>query len=62
MQDYVKLGLADPEKQFQAGPSWYSPSLAQPFIVVDDQYRYVSARFPPDAEAIAKKIIEMVQD
>ena len=58
VETYVKYGLDD-EIQFHAGPAWYSPWLGQPFLVEDEQYRYVSARFPPDAEALAKRIVEM---
>jgi hypothetical protein len=60
VEDYVKLGLDDP-KQFIAGPGWYNPSMGQPFVVEDEGYRYISARFPPDAEALAKRVVEVVR-
>ena len=31
------------------------------FVVEDDKYNYLSARFPPDAELLAEKAIEMVR-
>jgi len=61
VEDYVKLGLDD-AKQFDAGPSWYNPSLAKPYIVEDDGYRYLSARFPPDAEMIAKRAVQLARE
>ena len=33
-----------------------------PFIVEDENYNYLSARFPPDAEKLAKRAIEVVNE
>ena len=62
VQKYVEVGLDDPEEQFQPGPFWYNPRFGSPFIVEDETYRYVSSRFPPDAEVFAKKAVELVKD
>lgn len=61
VEAYVKFGLVDPDKQFRQGPSWYSPWLSQPFVVVDEGYRYLSARFPPDARRLAEMAVLEVQ-
>ena len=31
------------------------------FVVEDDKYNYLSGRFPPDADLLAKKAVEMVK-
>lgn len=61
VEDYVGHGLDDPDRRFQQGPSWYSPWLSQPFVVVDEQYRYLSGRFPPDARRLAEIAVREVQ-
>ncbi|KAE8445531.1 hypothetical protein EG329_013294 [Mollisiaceae sp. DMI_Dod_QoI] len=42
----VKRCLDNPDKQF---------------VVVDEMYNYISARFPPDAKLLAEKTIALVQ-
>lgn len=54
VEDSVKKRLRDPTEQWQT-------SLAMtPFVVVDDKYHYCSGRFPPDAELLAQRAIEML--
>ena len=36
--------------------------LASRFVVEDEKHNYVSGRFPPDAELLAKKAVEMVNN
>ena len=31
------------------------------FVVQDDRHNYLSARYPPDAEELAKKTVELVK-
>ncbi|KAH6721651.1 class I glutamine amidotransferase-like protein [Leptodontidium sp. 2 PMI_412] len=51
----VRKCLDDPEKQ-------YKNSLGMsPFVVEDEKYNYISARFPPDAQLLAEKTIALVQ-
>ncbi|KAH7395461.1 class I glutamine amidotransferase-like protein [Cadophora sp. MPI-SDFR-AT-0126] len=51
----VRKCLDDPDKQ-------YKNSLGlTPFVVEDQKYNYVSARFPPDAQLLAEKTIALVQ-
>ncbi|ORY60986.1 class I glutamine amidotransferase-like protein [Pseudomassariella vexata] len=35
--------------------------LPTPFVVQDEQYNYISARFPGDADLFAQKIVKLVQ-
>jgi len=60
VEDYVKKGLDDPEKQFVEGPKWWGVST--PMTVEDDAYRYVSGRFPPDAAKVAERAVAMVKE
>lgn len=62
VEDFVRTGLDKPDQQFKTGPGWYSPSMNKPFVVEDDRYRYVSGRFPPDAEMLAKRAVELVKE
>jgi len=51
----VRKKLDNPDKQFKN-------SLGMgPFVVEDDKYNYLSARFPPDAQLLAEKTITLVQ-
>jgi len=46
------------------GSLWHSlsqPSDNSSFVVEDPKYNYLSARFPPDAELLAQKAVEMVK-
>lgn len=61
VEDYVKAGLDDPS-QFQAGPSLWSGKSGTPFVVVDKNFRYLSGRYPPDAELLAMKAVEMLKE
>ncbi|EIW76429.1 class I glutamine amidotransferase-like protein [Coniophora puteana RWD-64-598 SS2] len=56
VEDYVKCGLDNPEKQFSAGPGMLGGKMNEPFIVEDEGFRYVSGRFPPDAERLAERL------
>ena len=62
VEDYVKHGLDDPDAQFDAGPGVLTGKMNQPFVVEDAKYRYVSGRFPPDAQAVAKRAVELVNE
>ncbi|KAL2398611.1 hypothetical protein ABEF93_002536 [Exophiala dermatitidis] len=53
VEEIVKENLAN-KKQFASSIS------PRPFVVEDPRYNYLSARFPPDAELLAKKAVEMV--
>lgn len=35
--------------------------LRDRFVVEDEKYNYLSGRFPPDAELLAKNTVEMVK-
>ncbi|KIN01108.1 hypothetical protein OIDMADRAFT_103782 [Oidiodendron maius Zn] len=67
--DYYKTygaGSDDVEKsvrkQLDDSKTQYKNSLSMsPFVVLDEKYNYVSARFPPDAQLLAEKIIELVK-
>lgn len=51
----VRKHLDNPERQ-------YKNSLGMgPFVVEDQRYNYLSARFPPDAQLLAEKTIALVQ-
>ena len=54
VQEIVTKRLNRPE-QFQGSLGF------APFVVEDDKFNYVSARYPPDAEVFAKKVVEMLQ-
>lgn len=60
VEDYVRKGLDDPEKQFVQGPKWLG--FGTPMTVEDEAYRYVSGRFPPDAAKLAERAVEMVKE
>lgn len=60
VEEYVKSGLDDPEKQFVVGPKWWG--TVTPMVVEDEAYRYVSGRFPPDAQKLADRAVEMVRE
>ncbi|RFU25419.1 hypothetical protein B7463_g10919, partial [Scytalidium lignicola] len=54
VEDSVRKRLND--------PSQFKSSLGiSPFVVVDEKYNYVSGRFPPDAQLLADKAIELVK-
>lgn len=51
----VRKRLDDPKKQ-------YKNSLGMsPYVVQDEKYNYVSARFPADAQLLAEKLVALVQ-
>lgn len=54
----VKSKLDDPATQWKATPNW---NWAAPWIYEDEYYRYVSARYPPDAWMIAKRAVDMIK-
>jgi putative intracellular protease/amidase len=60
VEDYVKKGLDDPEKQFVQGPKWLR--MSTPMTVEDDRYRYVSGRWPPDAAKVAQRAVELLRE
>lgn len=51
----VRRSLRDSEKQYKNSHSM------SPFVVSDETYNYVSGRFPPDAQLLAEKAIEVVR-
>ncbi|CAH0057142.1 unnamed protein product [Clonostachys solani] len=51
----VKKVLAEPEKQYKC-----SLGLS-PFVVEDEAYNYISARFPGDTEKMAQRMVEVVK-
>ncbi|KAI1463579.1 class I glutamine amidotransferase-like protein [Daldinia caldariorum] len=66
--DYYKTyghGSEDVEqsvKKVLADPSQFKASLNPgPFTVEDDQYNYISARYPADAELFAEEIIKLFE-
>ena len=60
VEEYVKKGLDDPEKQFVQGPKWWG--MGTPMTVEDELHRYVSGRFPPDAAKVAQRAVEMMRE
>ncbi|TVY17345.1 Uncharacterized protein LARI1_G003465 [Lachnellula arida] len=55
VEESVRKRLDDPDKQ-------YKNSLGMsPFVVQDEKYNYISARFPADAQLLAEKTIALVQ-
>lgn len=54
VQDIFTKSLGRPE-QFQQSLGF------GPFVVENDGYNYLSARFPPDAEEFARRFVEMVK-
>ncbi|KAH8819422.1 class I glutamine amidotransferase-like protein [Xylogone sp. PMI_703] len=53
VEDSVRKRLNNPDQ--------FKSSLGMnPFVVVDPKYNYLSARFPPDAQLLADKAIELV--
>ncbi|GAM86910.1 hypothetical protein ANO11243_049310 [Dothideomycetidae sp. 11243] len=55
VEESVKAKLDSPETQWKGN---LSPT---PFTHRDPKLRYISARFPPDAEKLAKEAVEMVK-
>lgn len=64
--DYYKTfgaGSQSVEEDLTAsGAVWKGSMGGAPFVVEDDEYNYVSGRFPPDAEALAQRVVEMLQE
>ncbi|KAJ9615786.1 hypothetical protein H2200_001863 [Cladophialophora chaetospira] len=54
VQEIVTKRLEKPE-QFQGSLQF------APFVVEDDAFNYVSARFPPDAEEFARRVVEVLK-
>lgn len=52
----VRNRLDDPEKQYKTGGS-----MSTPFVHADPKYNYLSARYPPDADLLAKETVKLVQ-
>lgn len=52
----VVEGVLDDKKQFQTS---FSPGG---FVVRDERYNYLSGRFPPDAEELGRRAVEMVRE
>lgn len=53
VQEIVTKVLNDPSQ-------WRGSLSVSPFIVEDEQYNYLSARYPPDAEEFGKRIVKML--
>lgn len=51
----VRDSLDDPKRQFKS-----SSNPLVPFVVADETYNYLSARWPGDALVLAKRVIELV--
>lgn len=56
VEDFVRRELDDPAKQFKS-----SLSPGATFVVEDTKYNYLSARFPPDSQALAERAVALVQ-
>ncbi|KAM0542743.1 hypothetical protein ACHAPJ_012676 [Fusarium lateritium] len=54
--DSVRNSLADHSKQYKCSNSF------NPFVVKDDEYNYVTARWPGDAELFAKTLVDLVRE
>ena len=57
VEDIVKASLNDPAKQWKG-----SANTSTPFVVADEQYNYLSGRFPGDASALAAQVIDRVKE
>ena len=57
VEDIVKSSLDDPAKQWKG-----SANTSAPFVVTDEQYNYLSGRFPGDASALAAQVIDRVRE
>lgn len=55
VEDFVKKGLANPQTQWKG-----SANVFKSFVVEDENYNYISARFPGDAPAFSHAIIKLV--
>ncbi|KAI5467622.1 class I glutamine amidotransferase-like protein [Mariannaea sp. PMI_226] len=55
VEDTIKACLNEPDKQYKC-----SLQLS-PFVVEDEHYNYISARFPGDAEEMSKKLVDLVK-
>lgn len=55
-EDSVRSSLADDSKQFKGSNSF------NPFVVNDNEYNYVSARWPGDADLFAKTLVDLVRE
>ncbi|MCJ1472182.1 hypothetical protein MMC13_000829 [Lambiella insularis] len=56
VESSVKKRLSDPAKQYRCSLG------TSPFVVEDENYNYLSGRFPPDAALLAEKTINMVRE
>ncbi|KAF8910874.1 class I glutamine amidotransferase-like protein [Mucidula mucida] len=61
VEEYVARTLDD-VGQFKTGPGLWSGRVGQPFVVVEERYRYVSGRCPFDAEEVAKKAVAELKE
>ncbi|KAF5647855.1 C6 zink-finger PRO1A [Fusarium tjaetaba] len=55
-EDSIRHSLADDSKQFKGSNSF------APFVVKDEEYNYVSARWPGDADLFARTLIDLVRE
>ncbi|RDL34779.1 Class I glutamine amidotransferase-like protein [Venustampulla echinocandica] len=55
VEEVVRKRLENPDKQFK------SSLIPKPFVVQDDTYNYLSARFPGDVQLLAEETIALVQ-
>jgi len=69
MGDYYKTygagseNVEDAVKSKLDNPAQFKNSLSMsPFVVVDEKYNYISARFPNDAQLLAEKTVAMVKE
>lgn len=69
MGDYYKTygagseNVEDAVKSKLDNPAQFKNSLGMsPFVVADEKYNYISARFPNDAQLLADKTVAMVKD
>ena len=57
VQQFVEEGLDD-RALFVVPEGWGG----KPFVVEDERYRYLSARYPPDAWVLAERAVELVRE
>lgn len=57
VETVVQNVLDHPDTQWKGSANIFSP-----FVVEDEKYNYISARFPGDVPALAEKIVERVKE
>lgn len=55
VEESVSKVLDDPEKQ------WKGSIGMRPWVIEDDKYNYISARFPGDVETMAERVVAQVR-